>query len=198
MSPLKHSIREKGDIRARILATAWQMVKEEGWPSLSIRKIAEAVDYSVPVIYDHFENKEAIVFEFARQGFQLLSKNIQKALEKTDDPAEQIRAIADAYWKFASKHKEYYQLMFSMGMAGCEIEKCFPERADFRVMVMKPIESLIKQGDTPENNPFLKYFSFWSTLHGLISMRTLNGNVSEEVNKLVMDDAVNGFIKNLG
>jgi AcrR family transcriptional regulator len=198
MSPLKHSIREKDDIRARILATAWQMVKDEGWQSLSIRKIAGAVDYSIPVIYDHFENKEAIVFEFARQGFQLLTKSIQKSVEKSDDPAEQLKAIADAYWKFASKHKEYYQLMYGMGMAGCEIEKCFPERSDFRSIVMNPIKILISQGKNPEDNPFLKYFTFWSILHGLISIRSLSTNVSEDVNKMVMDDAVKGFIKNLG
>lgn len=197
MSPLKHSIREKGDIRARILATAWQMVKDEGWPSLSIRRIAEAVDYSVPVIYDHFENKEAIMFEFASQGFQLLSKNIAKSIEKNLDPAEQIRAIADAYWKFALKHKEYYQLMYGMGMAGCEIEKCFPERGDFRNMVMEPIKALMAKGKNPDDNPFMKYFTLWSILHGLVSIRCLDGNVSEDVNKMVMDDAVNGFIKNL-
>ncbi|RYG45496.1 MAG: TetR/AcrR family transcriptional regulator [Chitinophagaceae bacterium] len=198
MPPLKHSIREKGDIRARILATAWQMVKDDGWASLSIRKIAEAVDYSVPVIYDHFENKEAIMFEFARQGFQLLSKNIEKSIEKTLDPADQIRAIATAYWKFAAKHKEYYQLMYGMGMAGCEIEKCFPERADFRGMVMEPIKALMAKGKNPDDNPFMKYFTLWSILHGLVSIRSLDGNVSEDVNTMVMDDAVNGFIKNLG
>lgn len=198
MSPIKHSIREKGDIRARILATAWQMVKDEGWPSLSIRKIAEAVEYSVPVIYDHFENKDAIVLEFARQGFQLLSKNIEKAIEKSDDPAEQIREIADAYWKFASKHKEYYQLMYGVGMAGCEIEKCFPERADFRSTVMKPINALMSKGSQPDGNAFMKYFTLWSILHGLVSIKSLNANVSDEVNKMVVDDAVNGFIKNLG
>ena len=198
MSPIKHSTREKDDIRARILDTAWQMVKDEGWQSLSIRKIAAAVDYSIPVIYDHFENKEAIVFEFAKQGFRLLTKNIQKAVETTADPAGQLKAIADAYWKFASKHMEYYQLMYGMGMAGCEIEKCFPERADFRVMVMEPIKALIAKGSNPDDNPFLKYFTFWSILHGLISIRNLDTNVSENVNKLVMDDAVAGFIKNLG
>ncbi len=198
MPPLKHSIREKGDIRARILATAWQMVKDDGWASLSIRKIAEAVHYSVPVIYDHFENKEAIMFEFARQGFQLLSKNIEKSIEKTLDPADQIRAIATAYWKFAAKHKEYYQLMYGMGMAGCEIEKCFPERADFRGMVMEPIKALMAKGKNPDDNPFMKYFTLWSILHGLVSIRSLDGNVSEDVNTMVMDDAVNGFIKNLG
>ena len=198
MAPIKHSIREKDDIRARILDTAWQMVKDEGWQSLSIRKIATAVNYSVPVIYDHFENKEAIILEFARQGFHMLTKNIGRAIEKTDDPAEQLKAIADSYWKFASKHKEYYQLMFGMGMVGCEIEKCFPERADFRTMVMEPIKILIAKGMHPDDNPFLKYFTFWSILHGLISIRNLDTNVSENVNKMVMDDAIAGFIKNLG
>lgn len=198
MAPIKYSIREKDDIRARILDTAWQMVKDEGWQSLSIRKIATAVNYSIPVIYDHFENKEAIVFEFAKQGFQMLTKNIERAIEKTNDPAEQLKAIADSYWKFASKHKEYYQLMFGMGMVGCEIEKCFPERADFRMMVMEPIKILIAKGKHPDGNPFLKYFTFWSILHGLISIRNLDTNVSDNVNKMVMDDAVNGFIKNLG
>jgi AcrR family transcriptional regulator len=198
MAPIKYSIKEKDDIRARILDTAWQMVKEEGWQSLSIRKIATAVNYSIPVIYDHFENKEAIVFEFAKQGFQMLTKNVQRAIEKTNDPEEQLKAIADSYWKFAFKHKEYYQLMFGMGMVGCEIEKCFPERAGFRTMVMEPIKILIAKGKHPDNNPFLKYFTFWSILHGLISIRNLETNVSDNVNKMVMDDAVNGFIKNLG
>lgn len=197
MSPLKHSIREKEDIRTRILVTAWQMVKDEGWESLSIRKIAAAVGYSIPVIYDHFENKEAIVFEFAKHGFRLLTKSIKKAVEKKTDPIEQLKAIADAYWKFASKHKESYQLMYGMGMAGCEIEKCFPERSEFRVMVMNPIKSLIAKGKNPNDNPFMKYFTFWSILHGLISIRNLDTKVSEHVNKIVMEDAITGFIKNL-
>ena len=197
MAPIKFSIQEKDDIRTRILDTAWQMVKDEGWQSLSIRKIATAVNYSIPVIYDHFENKEAIVFEFAKQGFRMLTKNVEKAIEKTKDPVDQLKAIADGYWKFASKHKEYYQLMFGMGMVGCEIEKCFPERANFRTMVMEPIKILIASGTQPEVNPSLKYFTFWSILHGLISIRNLDTNVSDSVNKMVMDDAVNGFIKNL-
>ena len=87
--------------------------------------------------------------------------------------------------------------MYGMGMAGCEIEKCFPERADFRSMVMEPIKALMAKGKNPDDNPFMKYFTLWSILHGLVSIRSLDGNVSEDVNKMVMDDAVNGFIKNL-
>ena len=152
--------RQKDEVKNDIICSAWQMVKQEGWQALSIRKIAEAIEYSVPVIYDHFENKETIMLEFAKEGFQLLSKRIQKAKEKSNNPAEQIKAIADAYWNFAFKNKEHYQLMYGMGMQGCEIEKCFPEKSDFRSAVLEPITTLISKSKNPGVNPCLKYFTF--------------------------------------
>ncbi len=108
------------------------MVKEDGWQSLSIRKIAEAIEYSVPVIYDHFENKEAILLQFGKDGFGLLIRKLQQAKKKSTDPAEQLTAIADAYWNFAFKNKEYYQLMFGLGIECCETDKCIPEESVFR------------------------------------------------------------------
>ncbi|HKB43977.1 MAG TPA: TetR/AcrR family transcriptional regulator [Chitinophagaceae bacterium] len=199
MSIAERRLRQKDEVRSSILSTAWQMVKEDGWQSVSIRKIADAIEYSVPVIYDHFENKEAILMEFAKDGFRLLSKKIQSAKEKYNNPVEQLRTVADAYWNFAFKNKEYYQLMYGLGMAGCEIEKCFPERADFRSLVMEPITAIISKSKNPGVNPCLKYYTFWSILHGLISIKSMrNSNVLDEVNKMVLDDAIEGFIKNLG
>ncbi len=192
-------LREKEQVRSSILATAWQMVKEDGWQSLSIRKIADAIEYSVPVIYDHFENKDAILFEFGKEGFKVLSKKIREARDKKDDPSEQLKVIAATFWEFASRNKEYYQLMYGQGMTGCEIEKCLPEREAFRSLVTEPIIELIARGKNPGADPCLKYFTFWSILHGLISMKNMRGaGVSAEINKMVMDDAIAGFIKNLG
>jgi AcrR family transcriptional regulator len=198
MSIVERRLRQKEEIRSRILTTAWQMVKEDGWQSVSIRKIAEAIEYSVPVIYDHFENKEAILMEFGKEAFRLLSKKIQQAKEKSNNPAEQLKAIADAYWSFALRNKEYYQLMYGVGMLGCQIEKCFPERADFKNLVMEPIKAIVSKSKYSDANSFLKYYTFWSILHGLISIKSMrNSNVSDEVNKMVLDDAIEGFIKNL-
>ena len=88
--------------------------------------------------------------------------------------------------------------MYGQGMPGCEIEKCFPERADFRKLVMDPIMAIISKRKHSDVNPCLKYYTFWSILHGLISIKSMrNPNASDEVNKLVMDDAIEGFIKNL-
>lgn len=198
MGITERRLREKEKVRSAILATAWQMVKEEGWQSLSIRRIADAIEYSAPVIYDHFDSKEAILFEFGKDGFRLLAKKVQQARDKFDDPAAQLKAIADAYWNFAFKHREYFQLMYGVGMAGCEIEKCFPERVDFRNLVMEPITAMVAKSKQPAANPCLKYYTFWSIIHGLISIKSMrNSNVSDEVNKMVLDDAIDGFIKNL-
>src|SRR6266481_545588 len=195
MGIIERRLRQKEEVRSKIITTAWQMVKEDGWQSVSIRKIADAIEYSVPVIYDHFENKEAILLEFGKEAFQLLSKKIQQAKEKSNNPAEQLKDIADAYWNFALKNKEYYQLMFGLGMPGCEINKCFPERTEFRKLVMGPITLMVEKSKDPSANCCLKYHTFWSILHGLISIKIMgNSDVSEELNKMVLDDAIEGFI----
>lgn len=198
MGIVERKLRQKEEVRAAILETAWQIVKKEGWQQLSIRKIADAIEYSVPVIYDHFENKEAILLEIGKQGFQLLSKKMQLAKDKHNDPAEQLKLMADAYWFFAFKNKEYYQLMFGLGMPCCEIEKNMPEKVYFRNLVMGPIDELIKKNKIPQTNACLKYHTFWSVIHGLISIKMMRGDeVADELNKMVMDDAVAGIIKNL-
>ena len=191
-------LRQKEKVRADILETAWQLVMKDGWQLLSIRKIADAIEYSAPVIYDHFESKEAILEEFAKDGFRRLSKKIQQAKMKSADPAEQLRTIANAYWNFAFKNKEYFQLMYGVGMPGCEIKKCFPERADFRDLVMEPIAAIISKSANPGTNPCLKYYTYWSILPGLVAIKNMrNQPVTEDVNKMVLEDAITGFIKNL-
>ncbi|KIC95851.1 TetR/AcrR family transcriptional regulator [Flavihumibacter solisilvae] len=198
MGITERRLRQKEEIRSNILATAWKLVLEEGWQSLSIRKIADAIEYSVPVIYDHFENKEAILLEFGKQGFELLAKKLQQASRKSKDPAEQLKAIADAYWNFAFQHKEYYQLMFGLGIACCEADKCIAEKSAFRDIVMSPIIAITKSENDPRNvNVCLKYHTFWSVMHGLISIKLMNTSVEPDLNKMVLDDAIEGFIKNL-
>ena len=199
MGITERRLKEKEKVRTAILTTAWQMVKEEGWQSLSIRKIADAIEYSVPVIYDHFESKEAILVEFGNEGLRLLTKKIQQAKEKFTDPVDQLKAMADAYWNFALKNKEYYQLMYGVGMACCEGKKYLDDKERFDYFVMESIKEAISKSKEPGANVCLKYHTFWSILHGLVSIKIMgNSPVSGELNKMVLDDAINGFIKNLG
>src|ERR1035438_8176339 len=97
MGIVERKERQRKKVRESILQSAWHLVNEEGWQNLSIRKIADAIEYSVPVVYDHFENKEAILSEFNRQGFKLLGDKLSEAKKQHNKPALQLEAIAYAY-----------------------------------------------------------------------------------------------------
>src|SRR6201985_3355368 len=98
MGILDRKLRQKEEVRASILDAAWEMVVTEGWHSFSIRKVADAIEYSVPVIYSHFENKDAILLEFNRKGFQLLTDALAAAKAAEAEPANQICAMGPVYW----------------------------------------------------------------------------------------------------
>ena len=156
-----------------ILDTAWQMVLTEGWHSFSIRKIADAIEYSVPVIYSHFENKDAILLEFNRKGFELLAAALDQAKAGQPEPANQLRAMGRAYWKFAFENKEYYQLMFGLGIPTCETISRIPAIGKFAEVIIGSIIAMVPAGQKPGFDPWLKYQSFWSMLHGLVSINMI-------------------------
>ena len=195
--------RQRKEVRESILQSAWQIVHEEGWQTLSIRKIADAIEYSIPVVYDHFENKEAILFEFNKMGFKLLSDKLKETIALYKKPKEQLEAIAYAYWDFAFNNKEYYQVMFGLGMPGCEQIKQMPEIMDFTELIKTTIESVCAENGNKEANSFLKLNSFWSMLHGLVSINLMTAPVEhlgadrKELNKMILNDFIKGFIKGL-
>jgi AcrR family transcriptional regulator len=191
----ERKIRQKQQIKDSILDASWQLVKCDGWQALSIRKIAEAIEYSVPVIYDHFQNKEAILLEFTKTGFRLLNEALKTAADRNELPAEKIRLMAFTYWEFAFAHKEYYQLMYGLGMPGCETVRQIEELKTFTSLILEPIKKLIASGNCPETDPYLKLHTFWSMLHGLISINMMSKEVKEEeMNQLILKDFVNSFV----
>ena len=195
--------RQRKEVRESILESAWKVVNEEGWQSLSIRKIADAIEYSVPVVYDHFENKEAILSEFNRQGFKLLGDRLSEAKAKHTSADKQLEAIAFAYWDFAFEHKEYYQLMYGLGMPSCESLTKVPELMAFIEVISTTIDQLMKDGGVDDANVWMKIHSFWSMLHGLVSINLMAppvahlGLTADEMNKLILKDFLASFLKGL-
>jgi AcrR family transcriptional regulator len=198
MGTVERKQRQKMTVRTAILQAAWKLVKKDGWQALSIRKIADAIEYSTPVIYDHFEKKEAILYEFAKEGFLLLSKKILAAKKKYPDPAERLEAMAKAYWSFAINNEEYYQLMYGLGMPSCEVEDRQSDCECYDRLLLETIQDIIDQSRNPHADATLKYYTLWSILHGLIAInRMKSAPASNSLNQLILKDAVESFILGL-
>lgn len=198
MGITERRIRQKEDTRATILKAAWDLVEKDGWQALSIRKIAEAIEYSAPVIYDHFENKEALMAEFTIRGFRQLNEDLSRAKAQFADPARQLEAMAYAYWRFAFKNKEYYQVMYGLGIPSCETVKRNPEISALSVLMSESIKDLITASGNKEADAFLKLHTFWSMLHGLVSINMMGNKTNQEdMNLMILKDFIGGFISGI-
>lgn len=191
------SLKQKEAVREAILDAAKTIVLKEGWQAVSIRKISDAIGYSLPVVYNHFENKDAILEEFVKQGFGMLSEVMLTTKQHSIDPKEQLIAMAVAYFEFAFAQREYYQMMFGLGMPSCERVNQISEIANFSSILVSTIKNLSKAEKITENT-ILKFHTFWSILHGLSSINMVNMTATpNEMQQRVLLDAVQGFIQNI-
>ncbi|MES2417124.1 MAG: TetR/AcrR family transcriptional regulator [Bacteroidota bacterium] len=190
-------LKQKEAVKDSILCAARSIVLKEGWQAVSIRKIAEVIGYSLPVVYTHYENKDAILEEFVKLGFDELSMALLDAKNKLSNPEQQLTAIADAYFEFAFAKREYYQMMFGLGMPSCERVNQISEIGNFSSIVIATIQDLLDEAHNEEKIR-LKFHTFWSILHGLTSINMANLTATpHSVQQLILQDAVQGFIKNI-
>ncbi|MCQ6959534.1 TetR/AcrR family transcriptional regulator [Mucilaginibacter aquariorum] len=190
--------RLKEETRSNILSAALQIVKEDGWQALSMRKIADVIEYTAPIIYEYFANKEAILLELTRKGFLLLSNDLQEAKDKYTSPADQLEAMWLAYWNFAFANKELYQVMFGITTnCSCEMVNNLAEAELPWEHFATSIGELMKIDDLNSDVICTKYYTFWSIVHGLVSINLLNRGDSDAINRQVLRDAITGIIRSI-
>ncbi|WP_353959389.1 TetR/AcrR family transcriptional regulator [Mucilaginibacter aquaedulcis] len=181
-----------------ILDASLHIVKEEGWQSLSMRKIADVIEYTAPIIYEYFSNKEAILLELTRRGYLILSRDLQIAKSQHDLPAAQLEAMWLAYWNFAFDNKELYQLMFGVEMnCCCDLVETLPESQSPFAQFSEVIVDLMNIENPSKDMICLKYYTFWSVVHGLISINILRRGYSDEMNRQVLREAIGNIIKSI-
>jgi AcrR family transcriptional regulator len=190
-------LRLKEETRINILDASLQIVKEEGWPALSMRKIADAIEYTAPIIYEYFSNKEAILLELTRKGFLILARDMTVAKEKHRLPEKQLEAMWLAYWNFAFAEKELYQVMFGLNITCCELSAKLPEADVPYNLVAEVIEEIMAPDKPTEDDVCVKYYTFWSVIHGLISINMVRRRTSEEITHEVLKTAISGIIRSL-
>ena len=191
-------LRLKEETRVNILEAALQIVKKEGWQALSMRKIADAIEYTAPIIYEYFSNKEAILLELNRQGYLKLSKQLQEAKDKHTSPAKQLEEMWLTYWNFAFANKELYQGMFGITTScACKMVNELPEAELPWDIITGSIGKLMNIEDMDSDVICTKYYTFWSVVHGLVSINLLDRGDSDAINRQVLRDAITGIIRSI-
>lgn len=190
-------LRLKEETRCNILEASLKIVKEKGWDALSMRKIADEIEYTAPIIYEYFANKDAILMELTRKGFLMLAQQLEEARDRHRLPAKQLEAMWMTYWDFAFAERELYQLMYGVRVSCCEMAKIMPESEKPMDLIWDVIVELMLPHVGTEEEVCTKYYTFWSVIHGLISINMVNRGNTEETNQEVLKTAITGIIRSI-
>ena len=103
--------REREAVRRSILNAARTLFLAEGYANVSMRKIADQIEYSPGAIYSYFASKEDIFFALAEEGLQFLRQHCAPGVSD-ESPIERVRAALWRFYTFSKEQPEYFSLIF--------------------------------------------------------------------------------------
>ncbi len=172
--------RERGELRASILDAARELFAELGYEAVTMRKIAERIEYSPTAIYIHFKDKRAVIQELCDHDFLILAKKLQR-ISRIEEPLERLRAAGLAYVDFALDHPNHYRVMFMQGHpvteSESEIRKGNPEEDAYAFLHGTILQAIAAGCLRPEvTDADLVAQSLWAAVHGVASLHIALGN----------------------
>jgi len=112
MGVAQRRAREKDELRQKILGAAAELFVEEGYDNVSMRKIAERIEYAPSTIYLHFKDKVEMVANLCTETFGELDRCLQAILDLGLPPLETLRKSLRAYIDFGREHPSHYIFVF--------------------------------------------------------------------------------------
>jgi AcrR family transcriptional regulator len=167
--------REKDEVRDRILDAARELFVECGYEGVTMRKVAERIEYSPTTIYLHFSDKEMLFRELCSADFAQLSASFQNAAA-IPDPLERLHACGMLYIQFAVEHPNQYRLMFMTPHppgATDEALACKGDpNEDAYAFLSAIVDAGMKEGlfRTELRDPELIAQTLWAAVHGVASL----------------------------
>jgi AcrR family transcriptional regulator len=104
--------REKENLRQDILDVAREMFATEGYESVSMRKIADKIEYSPTTIYLYFKDKNELLYQICEETFAQLGQQIRAISEPETDLLVRLKKGLRAYIEFGIAHPHHYQVTF--------------------------------------------------------------------------------------
>ncbi|KWV51788.1 TetR family transcriptional regulator [Bradyrhizobium macuxiense] len=155
--------RQRAEREHRIVAAARVIAEREGWDAVTIRRLADEIEYSQPVLYSHFENRDAIVAAVAVEGFQELTTALREAASGSTG-RNALKNVAVAYLTFALSRPALYEAMFilptSLRFASAETRPELHAGFEAIAAAVKPFCADVEAATE----------TFWAALHGLAAL----------------------------
>jgi AcrR family transcriptional regulator len=203
--------REKSETRDKILDAARELFVTEGYEGVSMRKVAEKIEYSPTAIYVYFADKQELFHELCQQDYARLAEVFQSSQMSTD-PIERLRQTGRTYTEFGVRYPNHYKFMFMTTHPPHE-----PDQEDREVMgnpevdayafLKWGVEQAIDAGRFREELQDAELISqtLWASVHGVISLNIakcsdpwVDWRPLDERAEMMLDVTLRGLLRNPG
>jgi AcrR family transcriptional regulator len=164
--------RDKNTLRQEIMDAARDLFVEEGYENVSMRKIADRIEYSPTAIYLHFKDKSELLKSICTATFAGLVSALEGISAKLQtgkyDPVDLLKKGLQIYVDFGLAHPNHYQLTFLSPHEDPRHEDpiCM-QSFDYLV---EGVEACIAAGRFRAQPPQEISQALWAAVHGVTSL----------------------------
>jgi AcrR family transcriptional regulator len=190
----KHSLEE---IKEMVLDAAETIIINEGYPALTVRKIAMEIGYTVASIYMVFTNMADVALHIKANTIDELTEQLQQV--PVSDPERQLVELAKAYLKFAAKNLNRWNMIFAQDT---EYPEWYRQKIDLLFSLSEAQFALLAPGCSPQRSK-LAARALWSGIHGICTLSLTRdpdaqsiGDIEDAV-VLLTENFINGWVGSL-
>jgi AcrR family transcriptional regulator len=194
--------RQKKFLRQEILDAASELFVRDGYENVSMRRIAEKIEYSPTTIYLYFKDKAELLEQVCKETFGRLVQRLSKILEQPGDPVERLKRGLITYIEFGLENPHQYRATFMMPIPE-GFDKTKYHQADAPGMqafsfLTRGIAECVKAGKLPKLDAELAGQTLWAGIHGITSLLIIHEVFPWVGREKVIHSTVDTLVAGLG
>jgi AcrR family transcriptional regulator len=195
-------VRHKTLLRQEILDAARDILVREGYEGLSMRKVAERIDYSPTAIYLHFKDRDDLVFCVCEQLMAGLVRGLQQVAERNANPLVALKKGLRRYVEFGLKHPEHYQATFGIPHGHDPAKDAryqAPGTMGMQAFGFLPrlVGECVRQKKLPKLDVHNASCALWAAVHGITSLLIVMPNFKWGDPDEVIDELITMLVNGL-
>lgn len=161
-----------GNLKAALVESALKLIEQKGPQGFTLSEAAKAAGVTPAAVYRHFQGREDLIAEAAREGYVIFADLMEFAYDSGAPSAlARFEATGRAYLAFARKHPGHYMAMFESGVSiHANTELAFA--AQRATAILEKAASELSEHIPPEKRPPAAMFSahIWALSHGVVEL----------------------------
>jgi AcrR family transcriptional regulator len=153
-------------LRERIIEAASKVLMNEGYESLSMRRVAQDANCSQMAMYRHFENKEALTQHICTELYMRFAVKMNREMDSVDDPWERLKRFVAALIRFATSYPDHYSLIFLVRHSDPQVIADRERLGQEFVARIRPIVQSLLPSEIPHAIVDMRVRQMLSCLHG--------------------------------